>query len=320
MKKIILLLVVFASLKTFSQPQTFAITDSMPVTVNELKAGYTIKETEEDSKKDNQVKYKIYFYLTNTSSEAKIMYKKPGGFGHLGALSPVIALFKCTNATGARMTNKMASMELPVCKIEATVEDKECGTDKVSQNTRLVDIGFWIKPGETISRTYPIYVPLNERPAVSIIFYPEPANQTGGFINNNNSDVSQQSPQTTQEFVRIKNIASNMYLHNQNGPVACTDIDFQWWSAQWEIIPIKGTSYFNIRNRWKNNFLTTENNEMISDDGRPQSAWWRLDDMGNNTYIIKNGANNLKLILQNGKLGTSNAFGTPVYSQWTIEQ
>ncbi len=317
-----MLICVLFSLKTFAQQtQVIPVSESLPITVNGLQAGYTIKETEPDSKKDNQVKYKIYFYLTNTTSEAKIMYKKQGFMGHLGPLSNVIALFKCDNATGARMTNKTASMELQVCKIEALVDDIDCGTGKPVQNKKLVDIGFWIKPGETVSKTFPLYVPVNEKPNITITFYPEPANQTGGFINND-PQQEQQQPQenTSQSFVRIKNIAANTYLHNQNGPVACTDIDMQWWSAQWEIVAIPGTSYFNIRNRWKNNYITTENSEMISDDGRSQNAWWKLEDAGNNIYTIKNGANSMKLVFQNGKLSTSNAFGTPTYSQWTIEQ
>ncbi len=311
-----LLIGLFISTHSFSQ-QTFTVSDSMPVMLNGLKAGYTITdESQKDvGKKGEMSRYKIYFYLTNTTSEAKIMYKKPGFMGHIGPLSGVIALFKCSNATGARLTNKMASMELQPCKIEATVEEKDCNSEKIIQTTKMVDLGFWIKPGETVSRTYPMYFSSNQKPNVTIVFYSEVANQTGTFLN-----AEQNQPASSQGFVRIKNMAGNTYLHDQNGPATCGAIDLEWWSAQWEIIPVTGSNYFNIRNRWKNNYLSSDNNSMMTDNNQSQAAMWSVDETSANTYTIKNAANNLKLVYQNGNLTTSNTFGTPAYSQWVIEQ
>jgi hypothetical protein len=318
MKKIIVSILMLTQVHVYAQ-QTLTVTDSMPVTINGLQAGYTILEesSKEVGKKGDFGRFKIRFFLTNTGSEAKIMYKKPGINGHFGPISNIIALFKCTNATGARLTNKMASMELQPCKIEATVEDKECGTDKVVEHTRLVDLGFWIKPGETVSKTYPMIVPLNERPQVTITFYSEPGNQIGTI-----SNTEQNQPNYQQEFVRLKNVASDGYLQNENGPLACTGIDMEWWSAQWEILAANGSDNFLIKNRYKNNYLSTENSSLLSDNSNSSSAMWTIEESGTaNRYYIKNAATNGKLIFQNGQLRTSNSYNSnDVSAQWIIEK
>lgn len=319
MKKLLFGLSILCGI-TIRAQQTFSLTDTTPVTVNGLKAGYSITDESEKSvgKKGDFSRYKIYFYLTNTSNEAKIMYKKPNFHGHFGPLSNIVALFKCTNATGARMTNKQATMELQPCRIDATVDDKECGTEKIVQNTRQVDIGFWIKPGETVSKTYPMIVPLGQKPVVTVTLYPEPANQVGTMMNN----TYDQNQNYQQEFVRIKNLSNTTYLHNQDGPVNCSPIDFNWWSAQWEILPVNGSNYFQIRNRWKNTFLSSENSSLLSDNGNSLNAQWSIEETPtSNVYYIKNAAGNARLLLQNGQLKISNTYNSnDAAAQWVIEK
>jgi hypothetical protein len=301
------------------QPKTFEITDSVPVTYNGLKAGYEIKDETEKSvgKKGDFSRYKIKFYLTNTSTEAKIMYRNLDFRGHSGPIANNIALFKCLNATGARLTNKMAMMELQPCKMEANVEDKECGTDKVVINKRIVDIGYWIKPGETVSKTYPMIVPLNEKPKVTVTYYAEVANQTGTFMYANN-----EQQQSDRAFVRIKNFANGNYLHNQNGPLACSSIDNEWWSAQWEIIPVAGTANFQIRNRWKNNFISSNNNQLLSDDRQSATSMWTVQETTTpNVFYIKNVNDNARLYVDNSMLKVSNSFiSNDALSKWIIEK
>ncbi len=301
------------------EPKTFTVTDSTPANYNGLKAGYTIKDETEKSvgKKGDFSRFKIYFYLTNTSTEAKIMYRNLDFRAHSGPITNNIALFKCLNATGARFTNKMAMMELQPCKIEANVEDKECGTDKIIVNKRLVDIGYWIKPGETVSKTYPMIVPLNEKPNVTVTFYAEVANQTGTFMY-----ASSQQQQTDQSFVKIKNFASGNYLHNQNGPLTCSSIDNEWWSAQWEILPVPGTNNFQIRNRWKNNFISSNNNQLLTDEGQSATSMWTVQETNTpNVFYIKNVNDNARLYVDNGMLKVSNSFiSNDALSKWVIEK
>ncbi|MBS1736263.1 MAG: hypothetical protein JSS98_06585, partial [Bacteroidetes bacterium] len=183
-------------------PQTFDITDSGFALLNGLKAGYEIKETDSVSKKDNQARYKIYFYITNLSTEAKIMYQNTGFAGHAGDINNNLALFKCTNATGARLTNKMASMALQPCNLLAKVEDKDCN-GKTVINKRLVEIGYWIRPNETVSKSYPMYVPKNEKPKITVTFYVEVANQTGSLLN-----IANQPINDNISFAHIKNFSA----------------------------------------------------------------------------------------------------------------
>jgi hypothetical protein len=298
-------------------PKTFDVTDSIPVTWNGLQAGYEIKDESEKTvgKKGDFSRYKIKFYLTNTGSEAKIMYRNMSFGGHSGPITNNIALFKCLNATGARLTNKMAMMALQPCKLEADVEDKDCSTGKITINKMLVDIGFWIRPGETVSKTYPMIVPLGEKPKITITYYAEVANQTGTFITVNTQ------PQQIQSFARIKNVATNTYLHNQYGTLACSNIDNDWWSADWEILPVPNSNYYNIRNRWKGTFISTENSSLLSDNATTNSSQWFMEPVAaTNNYTFKNLANGYKLISQNNTLITANIFGSPANAQWLVEQ
>lgn len=298
-------------------PQSYPLSDSSPSAIyNGLKAGYEIRETDLDSKKSNQSRYKIYFYLTNTSAEAKIMYRNVGFLGHFGPISNNIAQFSCSNATGARLTNKMATMEMQPCMLEAIVIDKDCSNGKEVQNTRQVNVGYWIKPGETISKTYPMYVPQNEKPQISVTFYPEVANQTGTLM-----QMGSQQQAAPQSFVRIKNFAHNTYLNNQPGFLQCSVIENGWWSADWEIIPVSGTENFNIRNRWKNLFLTADNG-WLTDSPNNTTATWTIQEANTpNTFYIKNVSNNARLYVENGQLKITNSFiSNDNLSKWLIEK
>ncbi len=290
------------------EPKTFTVTDSTPVIYNGLKAGYEIKDESEKSvgKKGDFSRFKIKFYLTNVSTEAKIMYRNLDFGGHSGPINNNVALFKCSNATGARLTNKMAMMELQPCKIQAMVDN----------NKVMADIGYWIKPGETVSKTYPMIVPLNEKPTVTITFYPEVGNQAGTLMN-----VDNQQSNNNAGFARIKNFAANTYLNNQSGSLACTAIENGWWSADWEIIPVQGTENFVLRNRWKNNYLGTDNGWM-TDNSTSTTAMWTIQETTTpNVFYIKNVSNNARLYVENGALKTSSSFiSNDALTKWIIEK
>lgn len=297
-------------------PQTMAVTDSAPVMLNGIKAGYEIKSVDLDSKKDNQSKYKITFYITNTTTEAKIMYQNMGFLGHAGPISNNFALFKCSNATGARFTNKMCTMELQPCRMNAKVEDKDCN-GKTTINTRQVEIGFWIKPGETVSKTYPMYVPQNEKPKITVTFNPEIANQTGVMINGGNTNAVITN---NNAFVHIKNFAFNTFLNNQSGSLQCTTIDNGWWSAEWQLVPVQGTENFYIINHWKNTYLSGNGSWLTDNMNAPESMWTVQESSTPNVYYIKNVSNSARLFVDGGQLKLSNSFiGNDNASKWLIQ-
>ncbi len=298
-------------------PQTLQVTDSAPVLLNGIKAGYEIRSVDADSKKDNQAKYKIYFYLTNTSTEAKIMYQNSGFMGHSGPINNNFALFKCLNATGARFTNKMCSMELQACNMMAKVEDKDCN-GKTTINTRQVEIGYWLKPGETVSKTYPMYIPQSEKPKVTVTFYPEVANQTGTMMNGNSNNAAANNI----SFSRIKNFASGTYLNNQQGPLQCTAIENGWWSADWEIRPMEGTENFYIVSRWKNTYISSTANGMLAGNSNDTNAMWLIQESNTpNVFYIKNVSGNGRLYVENGILKVSSSFiSNDALTKWIIEK
>lgn len=315
MKQLFAILFLLTGIPALAQ-QEMPVYDSLSASFQGLKAGYSISGASEKEvgKKGSFSRYKIRFYVTNEGPEAKLFLNRSGGIFNNASASNKVAVFKCRNATGARFTNKEATMQMQPCKIMATVEDKECGSEKINLNRRQVDVGFWIKPGETITVNSIMIVPLNEKPDMAVVFFPEnngtiaTANATNGTEN------------TEPGFHRIKNFSAGNYLHVQNGPLNCSGIDFGWWSAQWEIVPAGGSGLYQVRNRWKNNYLSSDNGSLVSDNGQSPAAQWFIEETGsNNTYTIRNAANNLKLSFSNGGLSLVNVLGVPANTQWIFE-
>jgi ricin-type beta-trefoil lectin protein len=323
MKKTLVIAFLFLQ-KFVSGQQVLPVTDSMPAIDEGLKAGYEISGASEKEvgDKGNFSRFKLRFYVINTSNQAKLILLKPTNSIFSSTVSPELVRFKCSNATGARFTNKEATLAAKPCIVDALVDDADPSSGKTVQKKKPANIGYWIKPGETISSNCIMIVPLNERPNMTVTFFPNTGSMGGTVINNdNNFNNSQFANQRSANFVRIKNFATNSYLHNQDGPVACSAIDNNWWSAQWEMIPVSGTNYYQIRNRSKNNFITVENSNMLTDNGQSASAMWFIEEIGSTrTYSIKNAANNLSLVFQNGVLKTMTVLGTQSYAQWIIEQ
>jgi hypothetical protein len=339
-KKILLTAFIISRLNAYSQ-QFLPVTDSIPAMNEGLKAGYDITGASEKEvgDKGNFSRYKIHFYVINISSEAKLILYRPNSSIFGSGTSPELVKFRCNNATGARFTNKEATLTAKPCIIDGLVDETDA-SGKTVQKKKPANIGYWIKPGESINANTIMIVPLNERPNMTLSFFPNTSSMGGTVFNNNNNfyDNNNNYNNTNysnnnnnnfnngqnmpQGFVRIKKIASNNYLHNQNGPVACTVINHDWWSAQWEMLPVNGTNYYQIKNRWKNNFVSTDNNSMISDNGTSANAMWMIEETGSNSkiYIIRNAANNSKLTYQDGQLKTITSFGNQVNMQWIIEQ
>jgi hypothetical protein len=340
MKRTIALLLICVQANAYTQ-QTLPVTDSMPAMSEGLKAGYDIAGASEKEvgDKGNFSRYKIHFYVTNTSNEAKLILYKPSSSIFGGSASPELVKFKCSNATGARFTNKEATLSAKPCIIDALVDELDAASGKTVQKKKPANIGYWIKPGESISSNTIMIVPINEKPSMAVSFFPNTGSMGGTVINSNNNNYDNNNFSNTnysnnnngnfntaqnipQSFIRIKNFASNNYLHNQNGPMACTAINHDWWSAQWEMLPVNGTNYYQIKNRWKNNFISTENNSMISDNGQSANAMWMIEETGSNNkiYIIRNAADNAKLTYQDGQLKTITSFSNQVNMQWIMEQ
>lgn len=156
-------------------PPSFPVTDSAPALLNGLQAGYIVtgESEKEVGDKGNFSRYKLRFYVTNTSSEAKILFFSQWGDPvlHADKSVPELVQFVCQNATGARLTSKGCSLSASPCNLEVLIDDKDAHGNAV-QIRRMAHLGYWIKPGETISTNVIMIVPLGERPQVLATFFP----------------------------------------------------------------------------------------------------------------------------------------------------
>lgn len=309
--------VLFAMSSSAQQP--YPVSDAAPVEANGLKAGYSIvsESQKEVGNKGDFSRYSINFYVTNTTNEAKIILYKQG-FNLLGSTTSAnLASFTCTNATGARLTSKEATLQAKPCYVQADVEDKDCTTNKTKTNRRQVQIGYWIKAGETISSKTVMIVPLNTKPDMKVML----SDGTLGSVTNSSLPGNGSNIPIGISFSRIKNFSSNTYLNNQTEAMTVSPIDNQWWSAQWQLIPVSGTNYFLLKNRWKETYLTNDNSTMLTTNSQSVNAMWSMDVVGtSNTYTIKNAANGYVLIVQSGQLKTAQIFGEQAAAKWIIEQ
>lgn len=315
MKNILLLFFAGILLCTTSLAQSVDVTESQPANLGGLSMGYTIKSTEVKavSDKGDFSRYSIKFFVTNSTSEAKIILYKQG-WNVMGNVSDRLVQFNCLNATGARSTSKEVSISATACNVLALVDDKDA-SNKTVQNKRFVQIGYWIKAGQTISTDAIMICPLNELPKIEATYLANQLQPVGsaafpGVGNGStvyHNDVPLQ-PGDGQGFVKVRNLLSRTYLNCETGQPQSTTIDDGWWSAQWQLIPIPGTRYFNIKSRWKETFVTTDGGKLslfsnyMSDGARwilepasvPQS--FRILNVDNHQYLCV-GSNELKMTL-----------------------
>ncbi len=317
-----LLLACISYSQIFGQ-QHYAVSDSFPVTQNGLTMGYTIKSEEEKEvgNKGNFSRYSIKFFVTNTSGEAKIMLYKDG-WNILGNVSDQLVQFNCLNATGARFTSKSATLNAAPCNVIAIVEDKDAN-GKIVKNKRFVQIGSWIRAGQTFSTSAIIIVPLNEKPKMELIYLANMLQPmaSAGYADNQYGSQNQAPLFDPNSFVKIKSSWKNTFLNNQYGPLSCSNIDNDWWSAQWQLIPVQGTNYYLIKNRWKENYISTEMpNSILSPNSQSQGSMWMIEPILNSDqYRIRNAANGAYLNILSGDIQATNVSSESFSAKWLIE-
>ena len=145
------------------------ITDSAPALVNGLRAGYIItgESEKEVGKKGNFSRYKLRFYITNTTGEIRVLreWANPNQSGAL------LVRFSCLNATGARLTSTACSLSASAFTGEEWVDSKDAHGKNIKIK-KVINLGYGIRPGETISANTIMIVPLDQRPAITAMFSP----------------------------------------------------------------------------------------------------------------------------------------------------
>jgi hypothetical protein len=325
MNKKLLLLMLFALIisRSWAQ-QTYPVTDSMPVMVNGLQIGYHIKSQEVKAvgNKGNFSRYAISFYVTNTAN-VPIIIPYQEGWNRPGSTFSLLARFNILNATGARLTSNVAMINAQPYKTFTFVNEKDPQSNRFIQVKRLTQVGFWVQAGQTINADEIVIVPLNQLPNVKVTYFGNPVAPVAppqyavnpGFAPNNAPP-----PVNMQGFLKFRNLFNNTYINVQTGPAVSSAIDNGWWSAQWQLTPVAGTNYYNIRNRWKGNFIDTNNGYVII-SVNPQStgSMWAMEATHEaNVFRIKNAQTGGYLSLANNNLVLVNDNGPS--STWLLEQ
>jgi hypothetical protein len=310
----------------------FPVTDSAPAVVNGLQAGYIITGASEKEvgKKGNFSRYKIKFYITNTTNQAVMLtWGAPAQ-----QTGPMLVRFTCLNATGARLTSKECALSASPYNTEVWEEGKDPHGNAI-RIKKIVNHGYGIGPGQTISTTNNIImiVPLDQRPEINATFPPgiggfattlpgsgPPAAQAGysavatpyggagsqnGGVGSQNGGVGSQNgmaaSQTGPSSVSLRNTSTGTYLNVPNGQIGCNGTDRNGWGCVWELLPVAGTKYFQIRNKVQQKFLSVENPGLLTDNSQSQAALWTIEQSLNAAgFRISNVMNNAVLVSQNG--------------------
>ena len=166
--------------QTTNAAPSYTVTDSLPVYLNGLVAGYKIKKESEKEvgKKGNFSRYSIDFYITNNSDEAKIILYRQGLNLLKSDVSSTLVRFNCRNATGARFTSKEVTLSAGACIIPGIPQDKDA-QGKNSDTRHPVKIGYWLKPHETVTAGTVMIVPLDQRLDMTATFYPDQSAMIG---------------------------------------------------------------------------------------------------------------------------------------------
>ena len=306
--------------------KTFPVTDSKPVMINGLEMGFHVKkeEVKEVGNKGDFARYSVQFYVTNTTTELKIILYKQG-FNLLGNTSDQLAQFNCLNATGARLTSKEAIISADPATVQALVDDKDC-SGKTTQNKRFVRIGSWIKAGQTISTNAILITPLNEQPNMQVTYLADQLQPTASAPEGVVTEINRPAAFATFSGpFKIRNAQLNTYLNTQTGAPQCTAADPAWPSAVWELAPVQGGPGYTLRCSDGRTYLTTDN----SSNGSPglfvnyvsDGAHWLLEP-GNTPYSfrIKNVSTGWYLCFISNTVKLAKNFNNVSTADWVLER
>jgi hypothetical protein len=301
---LVLLAVVLAQSQVAAQTgqgdqQFIPITDSAPALVNGLQAGYIItgESEKEVGKKGNFSRFKVRFYITNTTGETRVLRDRE--LAHPNQSGALLVRFTCLNATGARLTSTECSLSAAPFNGEQWVDGKDPRGNNV-RIKKVIDLGYGIRPGESISTNTVMIVPLDQRPQITAIFSPSISHYIA-YLPGSPSQFGPPASQSGPSVIWLKNTFTGTYLNSPKGQVGCSGINHSAWGCEWELLPVTGTNYFLIRNRFQNKFLSTENASLLTDNNQSPAALWSIEQPLNTaTFTIRNGVNNAPLILQNG--------------------
>ena len=307
-----------------SAQQAYPVSDTLPVLIDGLSIGYTIKSQEVKTvgDKGDFSRYAIRFYATNTGND-KIVRNRDG-FINGANVSDQLVQFNILNATGARFTSNTAILRAVPFNESRDVDEKDTRTNTIEHHKKNVQVGFWIQAGQTISADEIVIVPLNQKPNVQVVYFALPFRHEHRDDGNYNAGLVQNTPSVSinmQGFLKFKSVLNFTYINIQTGVPSSSSIDYGWWSAQWQLIPVPGTNYFYIQNRWKANFLDNDRGYVVVslNNQSPGSMWSMEPTPDPNVFRFKNAKNGYYLSIAYDKLILANRSGDDLSSAWRLE-
>ena len=174
MRKIcyLVLAILFHCSVVYSQAAT-KLTEEEPVEIDGIQYGYNIKNegTKEAGGKEMS-RYEITLYATNKSSCLKLfLFERRNAFSNVATAVDDLAKFDCKNATGQRLTSKSGSVKAKPFYSLAKANIRDCSTGKDKVEDIRVQVGFALKPGESVSNSIIVIVTLGEKPNFQVSPY-----------------------------------------------------------------------------------------------------------------------------------------------------
>jgi hypothetical protein len=209
------------------------------------------------------------------------------------------------------------------------VNQRDPQSGRIVQVQRAAQVGYQVQARQTIAVDEIVIVPLNQLPNVQAVYMPggapqpPPPPEPPAYVVSPRPVQNLPSPViNVQGFLRLKNLSNNTYINIQTGMLSSSPIQNSWLSAEWQLIPVPGTNYFNIKNRWKGNFINTNGGSVtISPSPQSPGSMWSMEPTQNpDVYMIKNAQTGAYLSLAYNSLALSNNAGNNPGIAWRLEQ
>jgi hypothetical protein len=176
MKKAFLfsLFLVFIIAKSFCQQMT-DLAENGPYLSEGMEYGYTVTNKQvKEVKGDEYDRFEISLYVSNKGTCLRLIpFQYTTQENTVSNREKLLAEFICKNATGKRLTAKGGKVEARPWYTNVKFLDEKI-TEKDKNRTVRAQVGFAIRPGETLRNSIIIIVPKGETPVFSCRIYDIP--------------------------------------------------------------------------------------------------------------------------------------------------
>lgn len=165
MKKLLCLFFICLGFTHLKAQQIVDLEENKPYSYNGLDYGFYIgNESSKAIKGDDYDRFELNLYVTNNNSCIKLIPFRTGWTSSGSNDEVQVAEFSCTNATGKKLTAKKGSVYAKPWYTYVRVADD---SRKEKYRTEYAQVGYAIRPGQTITTRIIVIVPKGERPQLT---------------------------------------------------------------------------------------------------------------------------------------------------------